>query len=139
VSVVLFIYFPCSHFYFPFFLHQYAPGWLCIFGSNNRKSSHNKRVEFIRVWAWFSVQCAGEIALLDDGSDITELVDNYLVSKAAALFGINPLSFVDDNGCALTTSSFVCFKKLYSNINIQEIKWPCKSSHISRSSLYYNE
>ncbi len=124
-----------SHF---FFISMHQAGYVFL-GSNNRKSSHNKRVEFIRVWAWFSVQCAGEIALLDDGSDITDLVDNYLVSKAAALFGINPLSFVDDKGCALTTSSFVCFKKLYSNINIQEIKWPYKSSHISCSSLYGNE
>jgi hypothetical protein len=93
-------------------------------------SSPNKTVGSIRVLSWFSVHDAGENALFDDDSDITDLVDKYFVQKAAALFGIGPLRFVDDNGCAFTTSSLECFKEMESNINIKEIKWPCKSSHL---------
>jgi hypothetical protein len=116
-----------SHF---FIISIHQAGYVFL-GSNNRMSAPKKTVGSIRVRAWFSIHGAREIALLDDDADITDLVDNYLVAKAAALFGIGPLRFVDDSGCALTTSSFECFKKLESKINIKEIKWPYNSSHLS--------
>jgi hypothetical protein len=59
----------------------------------------NKTNAGIRVWAWFSSDGAGSIALLDHLSEnqFEELVEEELIPQAVARFGIGPVRSISDN------------------------------------------
>ena len=88
----------------------------------------NKTTSSIRVWAWFSSDGAGSIALLDHLSDnqFEELVEEELIPQAVARFGTGPVRFISDN------ESRVPFETLnVLAISYEELRWPPKSRHLS--------
>ena len=90
--------------------------------------SVNKTTASIRVWAWFSSDGAGSIALLDYLSDnqFEELVEEELIPQAVARFGTGPVRFISDN------ESRVPFETLNAlAISYEELRWPPKSRHLS--------
>ncbi len=70
-----------------------------VFRGTRPRISVNKTNAGIRVWAWFSSDGAGSIALLDHLSEnqFEELVEEELIPQAVARFGIGPVRSISDN------------------------------------------
>ncbi len=94
-----------------------------VFRGTRPRKSVNKTTVSIRVWAWFSSDGAGSIALLD------YLSDNQfeeLIPQAVARFGTGPVRSISDN------ESRVPFETLNAlAISYEELRWPPKSRHLS--------
>ncbi len=97
--------------------------------------SSNKTRAIVRIWAWFSSEGAGSIAPIQNLSEnqFLELLEEELIPKAAARFGVGPISLMDNSRSrtACPIHLFNDFKQLERTASFQELKWPPKSSHLS--------
>ena len=84
----------------------------------------------IRVWAWFTSNGGGFIALLNHLSErqFLELVEEELIPQAVTRFGIGPVGFVKDGEFRVSFETFNQFQPL---ISFKQLKWPATSKHLS--------
>ncbi len=85
-----------------------------------------------RVWAWFTSNGGGFIALLNHLSErqFFELVEEELIPQAVTRFGIGPVGFVNDGEFRVSFETFNQFQPL---ISFKQLKWPANSKHLSPS------
>ena len=96
--------------------HVFRGMWPCI--------SVNKTKASIRVWAWFTADGGGSIALLNHLSEkqFLEVVEEELIPHAITRFGTGPVDFINDGSSFDTFNNLIVFK---------EVKWTAKSYHLS--------
>ena len=92
--------------------------------------SVNKTRASVRVWAWFTSDGGGSIALLNHLSEnqFLELVEEELIPQAVARFGTGPVRFVNDGESRVPFETFNQFQPL---ISFRQLRWPAQSKHLS--------